>query len=91
MHISSMLLHRETVSAVVQARHDAAEDQHDTRTYSQRYFVCKEHWKPGGPIFFYLGNEADVLLCAAWTNHVLMRTGDVSVLTRLLLSLCVGT
>ena len=35
-----------------------------TRTYSQRYFVCDEYWKPGAPIFFYLGNEADVLLCA---------------------------
>ncbi|KDD72516.1 hypothetical protein H632_c3243p0, partial [Helicosporidium sp. ATCC 50920] len=33
----------------------------DTK-FKQRYFVCNEHYKPGGPIFFYLGNEADVTL-----------------------------
>ena len=47
-----------------QARHSAEEAEHATRTYPQRYFLCDEYWKPGGPIFFYLGNEADVLLCA---------------------------
>ncbi|KAL6769573.1 hypothetical protein ACKKBG_A31535 [Auxenochlorella protothecoides x Auxenochlorella symbiontica] len=30
--------------------------------FDQRYYVCSEHYKPGGPIFFYLGNEADVTL-----------------------------
>jgi len=31
--------------------------------FKQRYFVCrKEHWKPGGPVFFYTGNEANVEL-----------------------------
>ncbi|OQS04364.1 lysosomal Pro-X carboxypeptidase [Thraustotheca clavata] len=36
-------------------------------TYDQRYFVCSEFWtKPSGPIFFYVGNEADVEL---YLNH----------------------
>ena len=55
----------------MQARHSADEKEHTTRTYGQRYFMCDEYWKPGGPIFFYLGNEADVLLCAALHARVL--------------------
>ncbi|KAF0769049.1 hypothetical protein AaE_002727, partial [Aphanomyces astaci] len=37
-------------------------------TYSQRYFVCDEFWQQSsaGPIFFYVGNEADVEL---YLNH----------------------
>ena len=38
-------------------------------TYQQRYYTCDEHWHKGpsaakatGPIFFYVGNEADVTL-----------------------------
>lgn len=31
-------------------------------TYRQRYFISDEYLAPGGPIFFYLGNEADVTL-----------------------------
>ncbi|BDA40679.1 Lysosomal Pro-X carboxypeptidase [Coccomyxa sp. Obi] len=36
-------------------------------TFKQRYFLCDEHWKSHkdgsrGPIFFYVGNEADVTL-----------------------------
>ncbi|EGZ26325.1 hypothetical protein PHYSODRAFT_327243 [Phytophthora sojae] len=35
-------------------------------TYLQRYFVCDRHFRPGGVMFFYVGNEADVEL---YLNH----------------------
>ena len=31
-------------------------------SFRQRYFLCDEHWRKDGPIFFYVGNEADVTL-----------------------------
>ena len=31
-------------------------------SFRQRYFLCDEHWRKGGPVFFYVGNEADVTL-----------------------------
>lgn len=36
--------------------------QANDETFKQRYFVCDKHYRKGGPIFFYLGNEADVTL-----------------------------
>ncbi|KAI9999187.1 hypothetical protein PInf_004006 [Phytophthora infestans] len=35
-------------------------------TYQQRYFVCDKQFRPGGVMFFYVGNEADVEL---YLNH----------------------
>merc|ERR1719277_1560216 len=35
-------------------------------TYKERYFVNEQWWRPGGPIFFYFGNEDDVGL---YVNH----------------------
>lgn len=32
------------------------------RTFQQRYFTYSKYWSPGGPIFFYCGNEANVEL-----------------------------
>ena len=34
----------------------------EIKTFKQRFFVCQEHWRPGGSILFYAGNEADVTL-----------------------------
>ena len=31
-------------------------------TFKQRYFINDDSFSPGGPMFFYLGNEADVTL-----------------------------
>lgn len=43
-------------------------------TFKQRYFLCDEHWKSHmdgtrGPIFFYVGNEADVTLYGPTNSH----------------------
>ena len=41
------------------SQNDNAEPSH----FKQRYFVCQQNeWKPGAPVFFYVGNEADVTL-----------------------------
>jgi lysosomal Pro-X carboxypeptidase len=37
-------------------------DFDNNNTYLQRYYSYSDYWKPGNPIFFYLGNEADVTL-----------------------------
>lgn len=31
--------------------------QFDQPMFQQRYFLCDAHWKSGGPVFFYAGNE----------------------------------
>jgi len=48
-----------------------AEPEKGRGWFLQRYFFCDEHWAPTddgrrGPIFFYVGNEADVTL---YLNH----------------------
>lgn len=37
-------------------------------TFQQRYFVYDKWYRPGGPMFFYNGNEANVELYANWTG-----------------------
>ena len=39
-----------------------------TDTYQQRWFVYDKWFKPGGPVWFYVGNEANVELFANWTG-----------------------
>jgi pimeloyl-ACP methyl ester carboxylesterase len=38
------------------------------QTYQQRYFKYDQWYKPGGPIFFYNGNEDTVSIYANWTG-----------------------
>lgn len=49
--------------------------QANTSTFQQRYFLCDRHHKRHGPIFFYLGNEADVTL---YLNNTGARSGKAS-------------
>lgn len=41
-----------------------------TATYQQRYLINDTWYKPGGPIFFYTGNEGDITLFAANTGFL---------------------
>lgn len=40
----------------------------NTSTYQERYFIYTNYFRPGGPIFFYTGNEANVELFANCTG-----------------------
>lgn len=40
----------------------------NTSTYQERYFMYDHYYRPGGPIFFYTGNEADVEVFANCTG-----------------------
>ncbi|KAJ5076133.1 lysosomal pro-x carboxypeptidase [Anaeramoeba ignava] len=40
------------------------------QNFSQRYLVDFEYWKPGGPIFFYTGNEGDIEWFASNTGFM---------------------
>jgi hypothetical protein len=51
----------------------AARPSPDNQFWSQRYFLCDKHWSRdpflgGGPIFFYVGNEAPVDLYVTHTG-----------------------
>lgn len=45
--------------ALPQVDHFSADDG---PLFQQRYLVNTEHWKSGGPILFYTGNEGDITL-----------------------------
>ena len=48
-------------------------DFSNTQTFQQRYLVNKDNWSPGGPIFFYTGNEGNITLFAENTGTVIAR------------------
>ena len=56
-------------------------------TYKQRYYTYDEYFKPGGPIFFYFGNEDDVGL---YVNHTGLMCGTALCLVSPLLSHCLS-
>eukprot|EP00547_Thalassionema_nitzschioides_P004027 CAMPEP_0194206434 /NCGR_PEP_ID=MMETSP0156-20130528/5473_1 /TAXON_ID=33649 /ORGANISM="Thalassionema nitzschioides, Strain L26-B" /LENGTH=518 /DNA_ID=CAMNT_0038932961 /DNA_START=145 /DNA_END=1701 /DNA_ORIENTATION=- len=49
-------------------------------TFQQRYFVHDDHYTPGGPMFFYLGNEADVTLYVNATGLMWEHSSDFGAL-----------
>lgn len=53
-------------------------DFSNTATFQQRYLISKEHWKPGGPVFFYTGNEGNITLFAENTGERHRRVPSVA-------------
>ena len=55
-------------------------DYGERRTWAQRYFTYDKHWKPGGPILFYCGNEANVELYVNATGLMWERAPELGAL-----------
>ena len=84
----SLLCHPGMQSCVLMCAHVLTyvhPTQVHTLTYylaQHRYLVCNKYFVPGGPIFFYAGNEADVMLYAG------LGVWDVGFIEAPLLLLC---
>jgi hypothetical protein len=54
--------------------------------FEQRFYVCDEHWREGGSVFFYVGNEAVrggaqallslLIFCVRWGSMPLAASHD---------------
>ena len=52
----------------------------NSRTFMQRVFTYDTHWRPGGPILFYCGNEANVELYVNATGLMWERAEELGAL-----------
>ena len=50
----------------------------EDRVWNERYFVYEKHYKPGGPILFYCGNEANVELYVNATGLMWERAAELN-------------
>ena len=55
-------------------------DFQNSKTFAQRYVFCGERFGNGGPIFFYTGNEGDILVFANNTGFMFDLTDDFAAL-----------